>query len=228
MVWADRRLCDRGRALTGKQRSARKGFDKEKCELGSDMYRGLNSLKWPILIGVLSAVVLLGLYVGILAIANSLGHALNQFVLMWPWFSALILGFGIQAGLYSYVRRLQKIRHVSHMASTKGITATGGISTTAMAACCVHHLSDFLPIIGLTGAALFFSDYQKVFLLLGILSNTVGISLMLHVMQKHGFMEMGHPFFEKISRWNMRKIFRWNTGLSIVLFAIVVIIKVYG
>lgn len=187
-----------------------------------------NFLKGPIFVAILSAIALLALYFGILTIANSLSHAANQFVLMWPWFSALILGFGIQAGLYSYVRRLQKIRHVSHMASTKGITATGGISTTAMAACCVHHLSDFLPIIGLTGAALFFSDYQKVFLLLGILSNTVGISLMLHVMQKHGFMEMGHPFFEKISRWNIGKIFRWNMGLSIAVFTIVVMVKVYG
>ncbi len=186
-----------------------------------------NFLKGPVFTGALSAMGLLGLYFGILTMANSLGHAVDQFVMLWSWFSALILGFGIQVGLYSYNRRLLRIRHLSKTASTKGITATGGISTTAMAACCVHHLSDVLPVIGLTGAAIFFSDYQKAFLLLGALSNLVGITLMLHVMQKHGLTEIGHPFFEKIARWNLARVFRWNTGLSVAVFTVFVIIEFY-
>jgi xanthine/uracil permease len=97
-----------------------------------------------------------------------------------------------------------------------------------MVACCAHHLSDVLPIIGLTGAALFFSDYQKIFLLLGVLSNVVGITLMLHMIQRHGLMEKGHLLFERIFRWDMGKVFRWNIGLSIVLFTIVVMAKAYG
>jgi hypothetical protein len=184
--------------------------------------------KRPILVGVLGAMALLGSYFGILTAANSLGHAVDQFLLMWPWFSALVVGFGVQTGLYTYIRRVQKIHHISSMASKKGITATGGISTTAMAACCVHHLSDVLPIIGVTGAALFFSEYQKIFLLLGVLSNMVGITLMLHMMQRHGLVEKGHPLFERIFRWNMGRMFRWNMGLSIALFAIVVMVKIYG
>ncbi|MFQ6079712.1 MAG: hypothetical protein ACE5NJ_11350, partial [Thermodesulfobacteriota bacterium] len=167
-------------------------------------------------------------YFGILTVANSLGHAVDQFLLMWPWFSVLVVGFGVQTGLYAYIRRVQKIRHFSALASKKGITATGGVSTTAMVACCAHHLSDVLPIIGLTGAALFFSDYQRIFLLLGVLSNIVGITLMLHMIQRHGLVEEDHPLFERIFRWNMGKMFRWNMGLSIVLFTIVVMAKVYG
>lgn len=184
--------------------------------------------KGPILVGVLGAMALLGSYFGILTAANSLDHAVDQLILMWPWFSALVVGFGVQTGLYTYIRRMQKIRHLSGSASKKGITATGGISATAMAACCVHHLSDVLPIIGVTGAALFFSDYQKIFLLLGVLSNIVGITLMLHMMQRHGLVERGHPLLERIFRWNMGKMFRWNMGLSIVLFTIVVVVEVYG
>jgi hypothetical protein len=171
---------------------------------------------------------LLGSYFGILSGANSLGHAVEQFLLMWPWFSVLVVGFGVQTGLYTYIRRVQKIHHVSALASKKGITATGGVSTTAMVACCAHHLSDVLPIIGLTGAALFFSDYQKIFLLVGVLSNAVGITLMLHMMQRHKLTEKDHPLFERIFRWDMGKMFRWNMGLSIVLFTIVVVVKVYG
>jgi hypothetical protein len=182
----------------------------------------------PLLAAVLGAIALLGAYFGILTVANSLGHAVDQFLLMWPWFSVLVVGFGVQTGLYTYIRRMQKIHHLSSMASKKGITATGGISTTAMAACCAHHLSDVLPIIGLTGAALFFSEYQKIFLLLGILSNIVGITLMLHMMQRHGLTEKGHPLFERIFRWNMGRMFRWNMGLSVALFTIVVMVKIYG
>jgi hypothetical protein len=194
---------------------------------GRLLYGRGNFPKGPFLAAVWGAMALLGLYFGILTAANSLGHAVDQFVLMWPWFSALVVGFGVQTGLYTYIRRMQKIRHLSSVTSKKGITATGGISTTAMAACCVHHLSDVLPIIGLTGAALFFSDYQKIFLLLGVLSNVVGITLMLHMMQKHGLMEKGSPFFERIFQWNMGKIFRWNMGLSIVLLTIVLMAKMY-
>jgi hypothetical protein len=184
-------------------------------------------LRGPVLVALLSAMALLGLYVGILTIANSPDHAVKQFVLLWPWFSALTIGFGIQTGLFSYVRRLHKIRHLSGAASTKAITATGGISTAAMAACCTHHLSDVFPLIGLSGAALFFSDYQKIFLLLGVFSNIVGITLMLHMMQKHGLMKTGHPYFEKLSRWNMGKVFRWNAGLSTAVFAVFAMIEFY-
>ncbi len=195
--------------------------------MGDSLSRRGNSSKRAVLAAVLGAKALLVAYFGILTLANSLDHAVDQFILMWPWFSVLVVGFGVQTGLYTYIRRVQKIHHVSALASKKGITATGGVSTTAMVACCAHHLSDVLPIIGLTGAALFFSEYQKIFLFLGVLSNAVGITLMLHMMQKHGLVEKDHPLFERIFRWNMSKMFRWNIGLSIVLFIIVVMSKVY-
>lgn len=196
--------------------------------MGKGAYRSRQFLEGSIFAGVLSSMALLGSYFGVLSAANSFGHAVDQFILLWPWFSALVVGFGIQTGLYTYIRRIQKIRPVSRSASKKGVTATGGISATAMAACCAHHLSDVLPIVGLTGAALFFSEYQKIFLLLGVLSNVVGITLMLHVMQRLGLMETGHPLLERIFRWNMGKIFRWNLGLSLGLFWVVIMAKIYG
>ncbi len=185
------------------------------------------SLRRPLLVALLSVMALLGAYIGILTIANSPDHAVKQFVLLWPWFSALTIGFGIQTGLFSYVRRLHKVRHISRAASTKAITATGGISVTAMAACCAHHLSDVFLLIGLSGVALFLGDYQKIFLLLGVFSNIVGITLMLHMMQKHELLKTGHPYFRKLSRWNMGKVFKWNAGLSTAGFAVFAMIEFY-
>jgi hypothetical protein len=200
----------------------------EECQSDSGAEREVNSLRGPVLVAFLGAMALLGLYVGVLTLAKSLAHALDQFVIMWPWFSALTLGFGVQMGLYAYTRKLHKIRHPSHGTSARGLTATGGMSTAAMAACCVHHLSDVLPVLGLTGAALFFSDYQKVFLLGGILSNIAGITLMLYMMQKHGLMDIGHPLFERISRWDIGKLFKWNIGLSIAVLTVFVAARVWG
>ncbi|NIS71299.1 MAG: hypothetical protein GTO12_20875, partial [Proteobacteria bacterium] len=116
--------------------------------MGDSLSRRGNSSKRAVLAAVLGAKALLVAYFGILTLANSLDHAVDQFILMWPWFSVLVVGFGVQTGLYTYIRRVQKIHHVSALASKKGITATGGVSTTAMVACCAHHLSDVLPIIG--------------------------------------------------------------------------------
>jgi len=187
-----------------------------------------NISKRSVVAAVLGSMALMGSYFGILTLANSFRHAVDQFLLMWPWFSVLVVGFGVQTGLYTFIRRVQKIHHVSALASKKGITATGGVSTTAMAACCAHHLSDVLPVLGLTGAALFFADYQKIFLLLGVLSNGVGITLMLHMIQRNGLMETGYPLLGRVFRWNMGKILRWNVGLSAVVLTLVVGAKIYG
>jgi presenilin-like A22 family membrane protease len=54
-----------------------------------------------------------------------------------------------------------------------------------MVACCAHHLTDVLPLVGLAGAAFFLAAYQWLFLLLGVLSNLVGLVFMLGQLRKH-------------------------------------------
>ncbi|MHB1415103.1 MAG: hypothetical protein ACYC1C_07600, partial [Chloroflexota bacterium] len=51
-----------------------------------------------------------------------------------------------------------------------------GASTTAMLACCAHHLGDLLPILGLSGAALFLNEFKTPLLWLGIIGNLAGIA----------------------------------------------------
>ncbi|GFP19971.1 hypothetical protein HKBW3S03_01475 [Candidatus Hakubella thermalkaliphila] len=58
----------------------------------------------PIIIGAIGATGLLIIYFGILTWVNSFSHALEQFSQMWYWISILVVGFGIQLGLYSYIR----------------------------------------------------------------------------------------------------------------------------
>jgi len=60
--------------------------------------------------------------------------------------------------------------------------AGGTTSTVAMVACCAHHVTDVLPILGLTAAAAFLAQYRTAFMLVGLGMNLVGIAVMLVIL----------------------------------------------
>ena len=60
------------------------------------------------------------------------------------------------------------------------VTSTA-VSGMAMVACCAHHLIDLLPILGLSVAALFLSEYQEQLLIFGVVANIIGIAMMLWI-----------------------------------------------
>lgn len=148
-----------------------------------------------VLIGMAAAVLLVAGYVGVIALAQGWAHALEQAGQMWYWLLALASGFGIQAGLFSFIR--QGLHNHKH--ATTSLASSGGVSAGSMAACCAHHLSDVLPLLGLSGAALFVVRYQEFFLIAGVLSNVAGIILMLETIQRHGLSQ-------RLTKW------RWNIG----------------
>ena len=83
-----------------------------------------------------------------------------------------MIGFGTQIGLYN------SIKHTAQMTGT--VAVSGGISGGSMIACCSHFLLNIIPIIGLSGLALFLVKYQTAFFAIGIISNVFGIVLMLN------------------------------------------------
>lgn len=137
-------------------------------------------------VGAAAASVLMLLYVGILALAESPAYAWQQFLTMPVWLSLLWAGFGVQIGL---LHRIKVFLRQQSAGATAGAAASGCVSTAAMVACCAHHVADVLPVIGLAGAAVFLAEYQSAFVLLGVFSNLVGIAMMLTIIQKHGL----HP-----------------------------------
>ena len=60
--------------------------------------------------------------------------------------------------------------------------AGGTTSTVAMVACCVHHVTDVLPILGLTAAATFLAKYQTAFMWVGLGTTLIGIVVMLLIL----------------------------------------------
>jgi hypothetical protein len=126
--------------------------------------------------GVVGAAALVGLYLGIVAWAQGADHALD---LLWSdrlFVSLISVGFGTQVGLFTDLRLLQRAMARESVALAGAGTATSSIS---MVACCAHHVADVLPIIGLSGLAVFLVEFRTPLMLLGLATNLVGIGVML-------------------------------------------------
>jgi len=137
----------------------------------------------PAGVGVLAGVLLVGLYLGLVSGAQGFGHARE---LLWSdryFVAAIAGGFGLQVGLFVYVRRI-----ISHRAqgSAAAATAAGtGTSTVAMVACCAHHVTEALPVLGLSGAAIFLNDYREWLMAAGLAVNALGVAFMLRLAIVH-------------------------------------------
>lgn len=130
--------------------------------------------------GLMAASLLAAGYSLIIGLSSrSFSHLLSQWRTDALFIALVTAGFGIQMGLFSHVRRV--IRGDSRAAAvTAGSTAT---STTAMVACCLHHLNDIVPFLGLSGAATFLVDYKTPVVLLSVAANGIGIGLMLRTLR---------------------------------------------
>ena len=110
----------------------------------------------PAVVGPVAALVLLGVYLGLISLAQGWDHALQQFEQDRPFVLLLAAGFGVQASLYMRLRA----RHARAAAGGASMAASGGTSTAAMLACCAHHLTEILPILGRLGAGRVSRDLQ--------------------------------------------------------------------
>ena len=155
-------------------------------------------MKRHVLIGFGAAVLLFLVYFGLVTWAEGVEHVFTQAPTPWYWIVLLTVGFGVQAGLFSFILQARKQRR---KAATTSVAASGGVSAVSMAACCAHHLTDVLPFLGLTGAATFLTEYQLLFIVLGVLSNVVGITIMLDAIQCQGLSR-------RLTRlgWNMGRL----------------------
>jgi ABC-type multidrug transport system permease subunit len=138
----------------------------------------------PIGAGLAGAVFLTGLYLGLVSWAESPQHAVD-FLWQDRWIVfPIILGFGVQTALYFILRKRLFVPVASVGPSGVMTGASGATSTIAMAACCAHHVTDVLPILGLTAAATFLAEYRTAFMLVGLGTTVVGIAVMLVILFK--------------------------------------------
>lgn len=128
----------------------------------------------PTLFGLLAASGLLVIYLGVITLTQDWSHALQQLADDQWFVGTIATGFGIQMGVFTHLRR------VHAKAASGGVAASGGTGTIAMLACCAHHLSDILPVIGASGAAIFLELYKTPLQWLAIAMNIGGTLYLVH------------------------------------------------
>ncbi len=130
----------------------------------------------PVISGILGSAVLLGLYFAALTLLSGWSFTLSQFFQFWYFIVSLAAGFGIQIGLYVYLRDFIR----SGGATGKMLGVTGTTSTAAMISCCTHYLANLLPILGVAGIVTFVAQYQVELFWVGIVFNLIGIGYIIN------------------------------------------------
>jgi len=125
----------------------------------------------PIQFGSGAFVLLLVVYFAVVGLVSGMDFALEQFEQFWYFIVLLAIGFGIQVGLYVYLRNLVG----QHGASGKVVAVSGTTSTAAMVSCCAHYLVNILPVLGITGFLTIVAEYQVELFWLGLVFNAMGI-----------------------------------------------------
>ena len=127
-----------------------------------------------ILKGFVAAIILIVVYFIIVFLVSGWTFAQGQFRQFWYFIITLALGFGIQVGLYNYLKTMIKT------VSPRVIATTGATSTAAMISCCAHYLVNILPILGTVGIITVISQYQVQLFWVGLAFNFLGIVYMIN------------------------------------------------
>jgi len=117
---------------------------------------------------------LLLFYFVIVSAISGWRFAVSQFGSYWYFLISLAVGFGIQIGLYFYLKQLVKNSNMAM--SGKTVAVTGTTSTLAMISCCAHYLANIVPILGIAGVLSVVAAYQVQIFWVGLAFNIFGIA----------------------------------------------------
>ena len=144
------------------------------------------------LFGAAAALAIIGFYLGMNTLTSDWYFARVQFGEYRWWIIALAIGLGIQVTLFTLFRASMRGYRLKGIKSS--IAASGGVSTTAMMACCSHYLATVIPALGIpflsASAVSALAEYQVYFFLAGVISCLFGIGLMLRMMNRHGMIQL--------------------------------------
>ena len=121
--------------------------------------------------GLLATFALLIIYFTIVTLISGWAFAQSQFREFWFFIITLAIGFGIQVGLFTYLKNA-----IKQNTSPRVLAISGTTSTVAMVSCCTHYLVNILPILGAVGIITVISSYQVQLFWVGLIFNLLGIS----------------------------------------------------
>lgn len=138
-----------------------------------------DSIAKSVLYGMFASFLLLGVYFAVLSLVSGWSFAQSQFALFWYFIVSLVAGFGVQVGLFSYLRR------TIGQTGGKVLGVTGTTSTVAMVSCCAHYLANIAPLIATAGVITFIAQYQVQFFWIGLAFNIGGIVYIANKVRQH-------------------------------------------
>ncbi len=134
---------------------------------------GLNDKR--VLYGLLSSISLLAFYFAINYYSGGLNAVYWNFRNYYNYIAVIDVGFGLQMALFTHIRSFGK---------SCNAVATTSVTGGSMVACCLHHITDFIPFLGV-GAGLFLSQFTEIFFMIGSASSLIGVIWMLSIIQKN-------------------------------------------
>ena len=134
----------------------------------------------PIIYGLAAALILLGGYWTIVNLISGREFAAAQFSAYWYFFISLAVGFGLQIGLYTHLKKLL----IAGPAGGRAVAVSGVTSGTAMLACCAHYLANILPLIATAGAISLIGQYQVELFWFGLAANFFGLGYIINKIRK--------------------------------------------
>ena len=133
-----------------------------------------NIVQRSVILGIGGVGLLLGFYFLLLTMVSGWEFTFSQFAEFWHFILTLAAGFGIQIGLYTYLRSAVRGMDMSG----KVVAVSGTTSTAAMISCCAHYLTNILPVVGAAGLVALVAQYQIELFWFGLVSNGAGILYM--------------------------------------------------
>ncbi len=130
-------------------------------------------LKNPYVFGISTGILVILFNISIASLAEGSFEQGYQVFLSNGIFVYLIpLAVSLQMGLFRYHRNIT----TGNIAGTEKIGMAGSAtSSLTMVACCLHHVSDILPSIGLIlAASSFLIQYKNAIIIIGLLANVAG------------------------------------------------------
>jgi hypothetical protein len=128
--------------------------------------------------------IMAGIFLGSLAWLEGWDYAVFQFSRDRNYVIPILMAFGVQSALYAVIRL--GVRTPIHSIATVGVVmaASGGTSATSMLACCLHHATSVLPILGVSATTAFLARYQRPFMQVSLLMSLAGVAVMMYSLQK--------------------------------------------
>jgi len=181
---------------------------------------------WPkaLLFGMAASFLLALSYILILTWLNSFAHAVQRFFEIGLWMPAIIIGFGLQIFLFVYMRESARQKNILE---TGSVAVSGSASASSMALCCLHHVSDVIPIIGISAATIFISRFEGFFFSLAVVSNTLGSVFLLGKIQEHSLFPKDNKLISRFFRLSMANSFALVAVLGTLALAISLADSIY-